>query len=100
MNLSVSETLAPKHRAVIARHLKALHISQRYHHFFRSEYLRLLRLALEVRKSQQDIPHRLRMFRLHAATKSINSWRHVFFDGVIANDELMDYLQLGALPEV
>lgn len=100
IELSVSDAVAPEHRAVISRHLETLHISQRYHHFFRTEYIRLLRLVFEIRQHQQDVANHIQMFRWHASTKSVNSWGHVFYDGVARNKELMTFLQLGSLPEV
>jgi hypothetical protein len=34
----------------------------------------------------------------YALHKSVNSWGHVFYTGVIADTGLMDYLEGGALP--
>ncbi len=90
--------LEPEQTALVARHLKHLAISTRYHHFFKDEYLRLLRLVNTIRQKGQDVTSSLELFSQHALSKSINSWGHVFYSGVLANPGLMEYLQQGKLP--
>ncbi len=84
--------------ALVARHLNELNISKRYHHFFKSEYIRLLRLVKTMRQKGQNVNEHLQLFCEHALHKSVNSWGHVFYAGVLADAELMTYLEQGNLP--
>jgi hypothetical protein len=85
-------------RALVKRHLHELGIARRYNHFFKSEYIRLLRLVKSMRKKGQDVSSQLDTFCEYAQHKSVNSWGHVFYTGVIADSELMNYLASSALP--
>ena len=40
----------------------------------------------------------LTLFRNKARRKSINSWGHIFYESVLANDPLLLYLETAALP--
>lgn len=84
--------------ALIARHLGELNIVKRYHHFFKDEYIRLLKLVNSTRQKGQDVQMNLEMFRDHALNKSVNSWGHVFYTGVLENAALMAYLKTAQLP--
>jgi ABC-type phosphate transport system ATPase subunit len=48
--------------------------------------------------SAMDVVANLELFRENALNKSINSWGHVFYAGVLADPGLMDYLRQGQLP--
>lgn len=84
--------------ALVARHLHELGIGRRYNHFFKSEYRRLLRLVKSIRNKGLNVRTQLDTFREYALHKSVNSWGHVFYTGVIADAALMDYLEAGVLP--
>lgn len=99
MMLTPHPGLELEQTALVARHLEHLAISARYHHFFKDEYLRLLRLVQTIRQKDQDVTASLELFSQHALYKSINSWGHVFYAGVLANPDLMDYLRQGKLPD-
>lgn len=89
-----------KHESeLVSRHIRELGIHQRYPHFFRSEYRRLLRLVSGMRETRQDVGVRLRTFCEYARLKSINCWPHVFFSSVLEDTELVFYLESGQLPE-
>lgn len=90
--------LSEVQQALVARHLHELGISLRYNHFFKSEYIRLLRLIKSIRQKGQNVRTQLDTFCEYARHKSVNSWGHVFYTGVIADEALMDYLEAGALP--
>jgi 5-methylcytosine-specific restriction endonuclease McrA len=98
MTLTPRPGLGPEQTALVARHLKHLAISARYHHFFKDEYLRLLRLVRTIRQKGMDVVANLELFRENALNKSINSWGHVFYAGVLADPGLIDYLRQGQLP--
>lgn len=90
--------LDPDDFALASRHLIKLQIPQRFHHFFRQEYGRLLRLVEEIRGKGKDVRDTLSMFQAHAGRKSVNSWDHVWYAGVLANQPLLDYLTNEDLP--
>lgn len=99
MMLTPHPALDPAQTALVARHLEHLAISSRYHRFFKDEYLRLLRLAHSIRQRGMDVAAHLEIFTEHARNKSINSWGHVFYTGVLTNPGLMEYLRQGQLPD-
>lgn len=90
--------LSAAQQALVMRHLNELGIGRRYNHFFKSEYMRLLRLVKSIRQKGQNVRMQLDTFCEYALHKSVNSWGHVFYTGVIADAALMDYLEAGALP--
>lgn len=90
--------LGAAQHALVARHLHELGIGRRYNHFFKSEYIRLLRLVKSIRQKGQNVRTQLDTFCEYALHKSVNSWGHVFYIGVIGDAALMDYLEAGILP--
>lgn len=91
-------SLSSAQYALVARHLHGLAIGRRYNHFFKGEYIRLLKLVRSIRLKGQDVRMLLDTFCEYAQHKSVNSWLHVFYTGVIADAALMDYLEVGILP--
>lgn len=85
--------------SLVTRHLEHLAIAKRYHHFFKDEYLRLLRLVRTIRDKGRNVTASLELFCENALDKSVNSWGHIFYAGVLANPGLMDFLCQGQLPE-
>lgn len=98
ISLAPHPDLDAAQHALVARHLHELGIGRRYNHFFKSEYIRLLRLVKSIRNKGLNVRTQLDTFCEYAVHKSVNSWGHVFYTGVIADAELMDYLDAGALP--
>ncbi|MGE6688945.1 hypothetical protein ACQKFE_13265 [Stutzerimonas stutzeri] len=99
--LAPSEDLPSDIHALVARHLVHLDIEARYSHFFRDSYLQLLRLVRRIRSKGLDVLSQIELFRDMELDKSVNSWRHVFYDGVLRNTDLMAYLEVEAdLPQV
>jgi len=93
-----SPVLTLAQSALIRRHLGALEIPARYQHFFRDQYLRLLRLVSDMRSEGQDVRAMLGLFLTMAASKSLNSWPHIFYAAVLSNAALLDYLETAQLP--
>lgn len=77
---------------LIERHLQELSIPSRYYRYFSEAYLRLLRHVQRMRSKGADVCSRLEDFRDMEALKSVNAWGHIFYDGVLRNDALVDYL--------
>lgn len=92
--------LSAEEAALVSRHVAELEIINRYHHFFRDEHLRLMRLVNNLRRTEQNVQQQVRNFRDWTALRSVNSWPHIFYSGVLANPDLMEFLEHGQLPEV
>lgn len=98
ITLRASPALDVAQTALVSRHISELGVIRRYNHFFKDEYMRLLRLTSEIRQRGQNLREQLASFRNMASYKSVNSWLHVFYAGVMADDDLMAFLETGALP--
>jgi 5-methylcytosine-specific restriction endonuclease McrA len=85
---------------LVRRHLAELNIINRYHRFFRPEYLHLLRIVNMLRRTEQDVEQNLLNFCASERLRSVNGWRHIFYSGVLNNPELLSYLTNQQLPEV
>lgn len=94
-HVSLSDTQA----SLVSRHIHELGISKRYDHFFREQYLRLLRLVNNMRMKGLNVRQSLELFRDNALDKSVNSWLHVFYSGVLADEDLIAYLETAQLPD-
>ncbi|MFB5078665.1 hypothetical protein [Raoultella sp. C349492] len=87
-------------QGLISRHITELEIPVRYYRYFQSNYLRLLRLVGKMRHKDLNVREQLENFRDMALEKSINSWSYIFYDGVLRNEHLMEYLSNEELPMV
>lgn len=83
----------------VQRHMDGLELQRRYGPFFRDEYIRLLRLTREAREGGDDIRRDIGLFKRTHQRRAVNLWPHVFYAAVLADDDLMDYLEHGELPE-
>lgn len=92
MQLLASARLPPEARLLVLRHLEELDIHSRYYRFFTAYYMRLLRLVGQMRAKGMDVLPKIEIFRDMELLKSINSWGHIFYEGVLNNDALLDYL--------
>lgn len=84
--------------ALISRHLVELDIASRYGSFFRTEYTRLRKLVSRARTKGQDVRDRIGDFHQNALDKATNSWAGIFYQGVLDDAELMNFLENGPLP--
>jgi 5-methylcytosine-specific restriction endonuclease McrA len=84
--------------ALIQRHISGLQIQRRYGHFFREEYIRLLRLAQNSRQEGTDIRVNLPMFKQFHQQRGRNAWPHLFYSAVLEDEELLIFLAKGDLP--
>lgn len=87
-------------RALVTRHLRELNIVARYSHFFREQYIHLLGSANDIREFGLNVREQIELFRRKSERKSINSWAHVFYDSVLSNDSLIEYLSTADLPAI
>jgi hypothetical protein len=101
IDLAPPEDLPADIHGLVSRHLKHLDIEARYYHYFRASYLRLLRLVRQIRNKGLVVALQIEIFRDLALEKSVNSWGHVFYDGIMRNKDLLAYLETEAnLPQV
>lgn len=93
-------SLKDEQQKLVARHLDGLGIEKRYSHFFRGSYTRLLRLTQRAREKELDVRDQIEQFHDNALDKSMNSWAQIFFNGVLQNGKLLDFLATEELPQV
>jgi hypothetical protein len=98
-SLEPTADLDPTLADLVRRHIHGLHMDERYGAFFRDEYIRLLRLSQVARDEGLDIAHDIPAFVRLYRGKAVNLWPHVFYTAVAADDELIEYLRNGDLPE-
>jgi hypothetical protein len=91
--------LQPSEYTLVSAHLRELNVHARYARFFKTEFRRLLRLVDEMRRTGQDVIPTLKTFRHHASTPTQNSWEHIFYDGVLKNEEFLEFLEAGTFPD-
>lgn len=96
--LSACSSLTMQQTALVNSHIRELRVENRYAHFFREQHMRLLRLAYRSREEGQDVHANLLMFEDLASGRAKNSWEHVFYNAVLSNNPLLDYLKHGQLP--
>ena len=85
--------------ALVERHIAELQLNKRFSHYFRDQYIRLLKLVAMMSDDGGNIDDYLRMFKYNAELKSVNSWEHIFYESVLSNEGLMNYLCNEELPE-
>jgi hypothetical protein len=85
--------------ALTQRHIEGLELARRFSPFFRDSYIRLLKLTRRARETGQNVTERIQEFKDHHADRAANVWPHVFYAAVIEDEELLDYLSNGELPE-
>lgn len=97
-DLTPHSQLTANQSALVECHIRELAIARRYGHFFREQHRRLIRLTVHMRNTGQDVPTTLETFCTGAEVPTKNSWEHVFYSAVLANEDMMDYLVNGTLP--
>jgi len=96
--LSPRKGLLALQAALVETHLRELEIHDRYVRFFRNQYRRLLRLVGKMRISKLPIRENLKLFQENVSDPSPNSWEHIFYGAVLADDGLMHFLEHSELP--
>ncbi|KGH12736.1 hypothetical protein P608_10320 [Comamonas thiooxydans] len=97
ISLGAHPDLPPALQLIVSRHMKELEMVSRYYHFFREQYIRLLGSASDIREEGLDMRQQIGLFRRTARRKSINSWGHIFYDAVLCNEDLLEYLETSDL---
>ncbi|MGJ7494709.1 hypothetical protein ACSFA8_06525 [Variovorax sp. RT4R15] len=86
-------------RSLVERHLRELDVKGRFTNYFDEQYVRLLRQVQEIRAGNQNVRWIVEQFVSINRKRSRNCWDHVFYAGVLANAELMMFLEVGDLPQ-
>ena len=81
------------------RHVAGLDLVKRYGHFFRDNYIHLLKLAKDAFETGQDIRLLIKLFKANEARRAANVWPHIFYAAVADDAELLDYLANGSFPD-
>ncbi|WLQ16259.1 hypothetical protein O5O45_10060 [Hahella aquimaris] len=97
-DLTACAQLTAEQSALVESHVRELGIEQRYAHFFRDQHRRLIRLAARMRETGQNVTNTLETFCATEQDLTKNSWGHVFYAAVLANADVMEYLEKGDLP--
>ena len=85
--------------SLVCSHIRELAIEQRFTSYFRNQYRRLLRLASRIRAANQDVLASLTVFADAASEPSMNTWEYVFYEAVIVNEDLIQFLSSAVLPD-
>lgn len=98
IELSPYPGLSAEQYGLVARHVQELSLQTRFPHFFKTEYIRLIKLAAQMRSEGMDVRRTISAFKWNARQKAVNNWPHVFYDGVVSNEGLLNFLETGVLP--
>lgn len=97
--LRVVEDLGEDETEIAEKHVELLDLSSRFRKFFRNRYSQLMRQAQDCRDEEVEFQAFLRITRRGHARIGLNYWDHVFFSSVLGNEELLEFLEGGELPE-
>lgn len=96
--MNIVQNIGPLYVELTRTHIRELEIEQRYIRFFRGQHRRLLKMAGALRDSGQNFEQSLLSYQSGAASSSLNSWEHIFYQGVTSNPDFIDYLTNQPLP--
>ena len=58
----------------------------------------MLKLVKRMRDTNQSVQETLEAFRYAAEYPCQNAWEHVFYEAVLSNVAMMNYLRMGQMP--
>jgi len=91
--------LSPDLEALLLRHVTGLQLQPRFVHFVKDMHGHLVRTVANIRALDQNVVHQIRTFRRLEAGRGKNGWRHIYFASVLKDDDLLEWLENGKLPE-
>ncbi len=89
--VKAKSSLSQSQRKLVNHHIDELNLHKRYSKFLKDEYIRLLKLVVRMRGKGFDILAQIQSFHDMAEMKSVNTWGQIFYSGVLANDDLLNY---------
>ncbi len=90
---------SPDLEALLLRHVTGLRLQLRFIHFVKDMHGHLVRTVANIRALDQNVVHQIRTFRRLEAGRGKNGWRHIYFASVLKDDDLLEWLENGKLPE-
>lgn len=84
---------------LVRKHADELQLQRRYGPFFEEAHLRLLKGVADMRAHGLDVRLGLGTFIRMAETAGPNTWDSLFYAGVLADPQLIDWLVHGQLPD-
>ncbi|MEX0739955.1 MAG: hypothetical protein WD071_11495 [Pseudohongiella sp.] len=100
IHISVNEELPEELSLLVKSHLEGIDFLNRFKEHFKTRYISVLRRAKASRENESESLWCLfSIFLEMEEEKSINSWDAVLYRSILANDELMGYLENDPLPE-
>lgn len=99
--VAVPDSLDLALSSLVARHIEGINFVERFEEFCRQHYTNLLMMFVEERKEPEpDSSTRIiTRFLRQYEKESVNRWESVFYRGVLANQNLLNYLDNGDLPD-
>ncbi|NMP28679.1 HNH endonuclease [Rahnella sp. SAP-1] len=87
--------------SLLIRHINGIDFLERFDEFCRNEYMALLRtMSLERQDEAPESAQRIiRRFKRQYDNQSQNRWEAIFYRGIFNNNNLLNYLDSGILPE-
>ncbi len=100
IDIAVSEEIPEELSSLVKYHLEGVDFLTRFKEYFRTRYISVLRKAKASREDEsRNLRDLLTLFLENEEEKSINSWDAVLYRSILENDELMEYLEDGPLPD-
>lgn len=95
------ESVPHKYKALVVEHVEGVKLAARFIKYCGTKYLHLLKNVSELREEQNEalLEWMLKKFLRDSENNSINCWEAIFYRGVLASDDLMEYLRSGDLPD-
>lgn len=100
IDIAVKEDIPDDLNLLVKYHLEGIDFLTRFKEYFKTRYISVLRRANNCRQPEaKNIQDTLALFLDMEQDKSINSWDAVLYRSILENDELMEYLENGQLPD-
>jgi hypothetical protein len=100
IDIAVSQEMPEELILLVKSHLEGVDLLTRFKEYFRTRYISVLRRAKASRDGEnRSLRDLLNLFLENEEEKSLNSWDAVLYRSILENNELMEYLENGPLPD-
>jgi hypothetical protein len=100
IDIAVKEEIPDELSLLVKHHLEGIDFLTRFKEYFKTRYISVLRRANNCRQPEaKNLQDTLALFLDMEQEKSINSWDAVLYRSILENNELMEYLENGQLPD-
>ena len=97
--IAAYSNLTIKEQNLVNRHITELNMHERYSIYFKNQYMRLLKIVSKLRDKDANVIDAINNYHDMELMKSTNTWGHIFYSGVLANKDLLNYLTNENLPD-